>query len=571
MKKTLFGLLSATLLLVAACAQETSHRQEADAPIDQNWLDPKRLSELPFSWANATVYFMLTDRFFNGNPDNDFNFDRKQDGAVLRDYKGGDLQGIIQKIESGYFDSLGVNAIWFTPPYENIHGFTDEGTGKTYAFHGYWPRDWTAIDPNLGTMDDLKKLVDKAHERGIRVLLDVIINHTGPVTEADSQWPDEWVRTDPPCTFEDFESTVFCELVENLPDIRTERNEPVDLPAFLKKKWEQEGRLAQEMQELDAFFKRTGYPRAPRYYLIKWLTDYVRELGFDGFRVDTAKHVQLEVWTELLKEAKLALEEWKQKHPAEKLDDTPFFMMAETYNYGIWTGEQFDMGDTLVNFFKAGFDSQINFSFKGDAKKPAHQLFAEYDSLLNEVLADYTVLHYISSHDDGSPFDAMRENTFEGATKLMLAPGGAQIYYGDESARLLKVPGANGDANLRSFMNWDQLAANDTINGIQRQKLLSHYQKLGQFRREHPAVGAGRHQEISRNPFIFARILENKNQLDDKVIIAMNVGKGKINVSKYFKNDTLLTDYYHDQNYIVENGSVNINSDQPLVLLGIRK
>ncbi|HAA16785.1 MAG TPA: alpha-amlyase, partial [Cytophagales bacterium] len=154
-----------------AC-QSTSTTESTDTPSETD------AAQDTFMWEGATVYFALTDRFNNGDPTNDESLGRQMNGAPLRSYLGGDLRGVIQKLEEGYFSDLGVNALWLTPPYENIHGYTNEGTGKTYGFHGYWPRDWTAIDANLGTMDDYRELVQKAHARGIRVILDVIINHT---------------------------------------------------------------------------------------------------------------------------------------------------------------------------------------------------------------------------------------------------------------------------------------------------------------------------------------------------------------------------------------------------------
>ena len=140
-------------------------------------------NENVFPWEAANIYFLLTDRFNNSDTTNDLMYDRKGDAAKLRGYMGGDLKGVTQKIEEGYFTDLGINAIWMTPIVENIHGDTDEGTGKSYGFHGYWAKDWTAIDANLGTREDLKQLVDTAHSKGIRVDLDAVINHTGPVAE----------------------------------------------------------------------------------------------------------------------------------------------------------------------------------------------------------------------------------------------------------------------------------------------------------------------------------------------------------------------------------------------------
>ena len=101
-----------------------------------------------------------------------------------------------------------------------------------------------------------------------------------------------------PCTFDSYKNTVDCTLVENLPDIRTDSNEAVELPPQLVAKWKSEGRYETEMKELDEFFTRTGYPRAPRFYIIKWLMDYVREFGIDSYRVDTVKHTEEYVWQE---------------------------------------------------------------------------------------------------------------------------------------------------------------------------------------------------------------------------------------------------------------------------------
>ena len=84
--------------------------------------------------------------------------------------------------------------------------------------------------------------------------------------------------------------------VDNLPDIFTESDETVELPDPLLAKWKTEGRLSNELDELQLFFDRTGYPRAPRFYIIKWLTDYVNDLGIDGFRVDTVKHADENAW-----------------------------------------------------------------------------------------------------------------------------------------------------------------------------------------------------------------------------------------------------------------------------------
>jgi alpha-amylase len=526
----------------------------------------------PFTWENATVYFLLTDRFNNGNPANDHAYGRKDDAAVARGFMGGDLAGVTAKIKEGYFDDLGVDAIWITPPVEQIHAATDEGTGKTYGFHGYWARDFTAIDANLGTEKDMHELVDAAHARGIRVLLDVVMNHTGPVTFDDPVWPAEWVRTSPTCNFKDFKGTVDCALVKNLPDIRTDSNEKVDLPPALVAKWKKEGRYERETAELNDFFKRTGYPRAPRYYLMKWHADWVRKYGFDGFRADTVKHTEPGVWKDLKKVASAAYEDWKKANPSKRVGNLPFFMTAETYGYGISAGRQFTYdGGTRVDYYDNGFDSMINFSMAGDARQGYEQLFSSYSAALHGPLKGYSVLNYLDSHDDGHPFDALREHPMEEANKLLLAPGQAQIYYGDETARVLKIEGAEGDANLRSFMNWDQLKNNTHVGLFGVAEVRDHWARLGRFRHAHPAVGAGVHQMLQNSPYVFKRTYE-KDGVSDRVVVALGLPQDRvvaIPVAGVFSDGQTLRDWYTGKTALVSGGKVQFELRAPVALIAL--
>ncbi len=524
-------------------------------------------NKIPFYWENATVYFLLTDRFYNGDTTNDFSFDRKRDGSKLRSFLGGDIKGITQKIEEGYFNDLGVNVIWLTPPVEQVHGFTDEGTGKTYGYHGYWTFDWTHIDPNFGTWDDLKTMVETAHQQGIRILLDVVLNHTGPEIAGEPAWPDTWVRTSPTCTFTGFETAVSCTLVKNLPDIRTEKDIGVGLPQFLSSKWENEGRLENEMSELHSFFERTGYPRAPKYYIIKWLTDFIRELGIDGFRVDTAKHVEPGVWQELREQVKVAFREWKNNHPDQILDQNEFFMVGEVYGFNIHEAPLYNYGDSLVNFYQEGFSSLINFSFKTDAEKSMEELFSFYSDKLNNELKGSGIMNYISSHDDSGPFDLHRTKVFESGTKLLLSPGTVQIYYGDETARPLDVAGAQGDAHLRSFMNWEDLESNAQKGDFTVGEVFKHWSKLCKFRKEHPAVGAGIHHKISDKPYIFTRTLAG-DPTTDQVMVVMEPTSTNISVKGFFQEGTVVKDYYSGRLATVKDNQLLFDALENIVLLG---
>ncbi len=522
----------------------------------------------PFLWENANVYFLLTDRFCNGDSTNDVNFNRIKETGPLRGFMGGDFKGITKKINEGYFNKLGVNALWFSPIAEQIHGSVDEGTGNTYAYHGYWAKDWTSIDPNWGSEEEFAELVNAAHSKGIRIVMDVVINHTGPVTSEDPVYNDGWVRTSPRCTYDTYENTVTCTLVENLPDVKTESNEEVNLPDVLIEKWEKEGRLEQEMEELNAFFAETGYPRAPRFYIMKWLVDFVKKYGIDGYRIDTAKHTEASIWSELNDLATKAFAEWKNSNPDKVLDDNDFYTVGEVYNYGISTGRNFDNGGVQVDYFANGMDALINFELKSDANSDYESVFSKYSKILNSDLTGKSILNYMTSHDDGSPYDKSREKAFKAANMLLLCPGASQIYYGDETNRNLIIEGTIGDATLRSFMNWNELDSNKVVNGVSSRDLLMHYQKLGQFREANPSVGAGIHKQLNDDPYIFTRSYQT-DKYENKVIVGLDMNKGskQINVSGIFSDGEVLKDYYSDQIVSVKNGMIDVISDYTLVLL----
>lgn len=522
-------------------------------------------TKTPFVWEGANVYFLMTDRFLNGNPNNDNIIKRDKPTAKLRGFEGGDIRGVIQKLDEGYFSDLGINVIWMTPVVEQIHGSVDEGTGNTYGFHGYWTKDWTALDPSFGTREDLKELVDKAHAKGIRIMLDAVINHTGHATEIDDKYPNNWVRSTPNCKYNSYDSNINCTLVTGLFDVKTESKENVELPPFLVEKWKKEGRYEQEIAELDAFFKKTGYPRAPRYYIMKWLSDYILDFGIDAYRVDTVKHTTEDVWADFGKVCEMTFAEFKAKNPTKVLDNSAFFTVGEVYGYNIGSKRLYDYGDRKVDYYANGFTGLINFDFRNEAKMNYEELFSKYSNILQNDLKGNTVMNYVSSHDDGWPFDKKREKTFESGTKLLLAPGISQIYYGDETARSLDIEGTTGDATLRSMMNWD-----DIVGKISTKELLVHYQKLGVFRKNHPAIGAGVHQKISSNYYLFTRTFSSENYTD-KVVVGLDfpIGNKEINVANYFPEGTSVRDAYSGQLAKVENGKITINTNYTILLIEI--
>ena len=139
-------------------------------------LVPFWIEESPFVWDDALIYLVFTDRFRNGDPTNDPESLGASRGA---DFEGGDLDGVTQAIEEGYFEELGVNALWLTPFNQNPEEafLAGDGVNRVTGYHGYWPTDPYAVDERLGGQEALERLVRTAHRRGIRILMDLVVNH----------------------------------------------------------------------------------------------------------------------------------------------------------------------------------------------------------------------------------------------------------------------------------------------------------------------------------------------------------------------------------------------------------
>ncbi|EHK4148317.1 TPA: alpha-amylase [Escherichia coli] len=488
----------------------------------------------PFDWHNATVYFVLTDRFENGDPSNDQSYGRHKDGmAEIGTFHGGDLRGLTNKLD--YLQQLGVNALWISAPFEQIHGWVGGGTKGDfphYAYHGYYTQDWTNLDANMGNEADLRTLVDSAHQRGIRILFDVVMNHTGYATLADMQeyqfgalylsgdevkkslgerwsdwkpaagqtwhsfndyinfsdktgwdkwWGKNWIRTD----IGDYDNPGFDDLTMSLaflPDIKTESTTASGLPVFYKNKMDTHAKAID------------GY--TPRDYLTHWLSQWVRDYGIDGFRVDTAKHVELPAWQQLKTEASAALREWKKANPDKALDDKPFWMTGEAWGHGVMQSD----------YYRHGFDAMINFDYQEQAAK-AVDCLAQMDTTwqqMAEKLQGFNVLSYLSSHDTR----LFREGGDKAAELLLLAPGAVQIFYGDESSRPFGPTGSDPLQGTRSDMNWQDVSGKSAAS-------VAHWQKISQFRARHPAIGAGKQTTLLlKQGYGFVR-----EHGDDKVLV----------------------------------------------------
>lgn len=577
---------------VYAKATATSTGEVLETSIDYTYTKGE-LPLAPFAWENAAVYFVMTDRFENGDTTNDRSYGRECDSAgtplaedytsMLGTFNGGDIKGLIKKLDEGYFTKLGVNVIWMTSPVEQIHGWVGGSPFKHYGYHGYYALDFTEVDKNMGTYDDLKTFVDKAHEKGIRIVFDTVINHSGYETVADIRefgfgavntgwesyytakdsdansssissllnftsqdwskwWGVKWIRKNGLPGYSPMEASPKGEYQFNLPDFKTESTETVDIPDFLVRKWggTTGAKYLQEKKELDDFFTKTGRARTPRNFLIKWATDWVRELGVDGFRLDTVNNIEIEAAKELSIEGHRALKEWKAANPAKKLDDLEFWM----------TGEAYDL-DPVSNpggYMNNGFDSMINFQFPKSGDTGAiGGTWKYYADTLNGSNTHLNSLSYISSHDKGLTRGDMKKL----GTCLLLTPGAAQIFYGDESGRPSSF---NGEAGSRSKMNWGQ-----------NLDILAHWQKVGFFRNNHLAVGGGSQSDLGDSTY---GRKYNKNGNVDNVVIKINAsGSAAVNVSGFFEDGKSVRDAYTGNTATVSGGKATFTADSNGVIL----
>lgn len=453
-----------------------------------------------FDWDESVIYFMVTDRFFDGNESNNAANGPQtygKDNAGL--YHGGDFAGITQKLD--YLEDLGINTIWITPIVENIPGVQVTGEGAddvpyNAAFHGYWASDFTKLNPALGTREEFQTLIDQAHNRGIRIMVDIVVNHAG----YDTDFGDMIRSGDDIVSGSDQKDSL-----SNLPDFRTED------PAVSAQ-------------------------------LVKWQTQWVKDFGIDYFRVDTVKHVENDTWAEL----KNALTE----------TDPNFKMIGEYAGGGyasngntLGTGEMdsdldFDFNDQAANFVKGNISSVENF-------------LASRNSALNNT---YMTGQFLGSHDEdgfkqklldgGMKEDAATAASMVAASLQITAKGQPVIYYGEE----IGLTGLNNYPYQTNRYDFDWSMVNND------NKTYQHYKKMLSIRNAYTDVFArGDRKTILASDENGYDIVSRSYQ-GTKLYVGLNI-KGAaqtVEVPVSESNGTVLEDLYSKTSYTVNNGKVEV-------------
>ena len=612
-------------ITVSATVTNSVGTTTESASYTSRYVDPSK--EDPFTWDNVNAYFVLTDRFYNGDTRNDHSYFRqnKDTSSLLASgyndvatFHGGDIKGLTEKLD--YLDNLGVNAIWITAPYEQAHGWcTGGGKGFAhYAFHGYYTQDWTYMDQNMGTIEEFRTFVNEAHKRGIRIVMDVVMNHTGYNTVedmitydfgnfntvpthgwlGDGSWSDNhtitiyneagnwgnwwsgWIRAfgdQSWGTAAGFEKDGGGELrgsLAGLPDVLSEKTTSVAIPQFLKTKWKNESDSTvvpsttgntcgnkygdyklPSVGNADWYDKsgdwRSDDKGAPADYQVMWLSAWVREFGIDGFRCDTAKHIDMYRWGQLKTACQSALEAWR--NDSSKVDSAG----AKEWDENFWmTGEHFGW-DSIAGqgdyYTTGGFDSMINFSIGGgnhweQSGYAYHQptitesTWGSYLNINKNADSDgngnrNNVLTYLSSHDTRLARTADQASL---GTMFTLLPGGIQIYYGDESYREKDYTECgDGDMPTRTDMNWADISGS-------KASMVAHWGKVGNFRKYNPAVGAGVGSGTKRTYSGAAG--ENK--------VAIGIDGASVDVSGLFADGTTVYNWYDGTSAKVSGGKV---------------
>ena len=339
-------------------------------------------NENDFDWDEAVVYFMMTDRFFDGNESNNTASGADTYGKNPGLYHGGDFAGVTAKLD--YLQDLGVNTIWLTPIVENIAGVTVTDEGKedvpyNAAYHGYWASDFTKLNPTMGTTEEFKTMISEAHKRGMRIMVDIVVNHAGYGTES---------------TFAD----------------------------MLRDKSVSEGDIKSWQSDLPDFATENADVRAK---LVEWQTSWMKNYGVDYFRVDTVKHVDSTTWAAL-------------KNSTTEVNPS-FKMIGEYYGAGyasngstLGSGQMdadldFDFNDQATSFVSGNISSVEKF-------------LSARNSALNNA---YMTGQFLSSHDeDGFKASLMNGKKYTedkatsaalvAATLQLTAKGIPVIYYGEE-------------------------------------------------------------------------------------------------------------------------------------------
>ena len=454
-----------------------------------------------FSWEESLIYMIMTDRYINGNTSND---PLSTGAAAGADWMGGDIEGVTSKIQSGYFAELGVNVLWLTPLNTNAQGTGIAGDGQhdVAAYHGYWPVEPRQVDPRLGTAEQLKTMVDAAHQSGIRVMMDYVVNH---VHQDHTYYQDnpEWFNQGCLCGSANCDWTehrLDCQFTTYMPDVN----------------WKV--RNASEQFIEDALW---------------WL----EEFDFDGARIDAVKHVEDLAITNLATRINERFE----------TVGTDYYLKGETAMG--WSGHSLADNqlqyDTINQYIgEDSLDGQADFVlYHAVVDNVFTQGIEDYQHLdywtnrsQDQYVEGATMVPYVGSHDvpriasradvgtgdannqwqeDGLPGQPGDESAYQAVLQaygwLLTTPGAPLLYYGDEYG---EYGGADPDNRhmYRNMATWSQF----------EQSLFDNISQIGQLRAESIALKQGSYSTRYASPDL---LIYDMSHAEQNMSIILNRGQ----------------------------------------------
>jgi len=455
-----------------------------------------------FLWNDACLYALMTDRFKNGDKTNDRPV-AAQRLAAQANFQGGDFRGIRQKIEAGYFDSLGVNTIWISPvnlTTDSAYQEWPEPHNYFSGYHGYWPTDAKHTDPRFGSLDELRKLVEVAHHHHIKILLDYVSNH---------------VHAEHPFFKEHRDWFGQLDLPDGTQNIR---------------RWD-EYRLTTWFDTFLPSFDYEGSREA-----LRTMTDnavwWLKKTGADGFRHDATKHVPYSFWKTVSLKVKNRI------NPHRSLN---IFQI----------GECFGSNDLIKSYVNNGMlESQFNFNQfftarrafvdpRGDFRdldlsiKKALEVYG-YNHLMGNLMDSHDQVRImafldgdLSLSDDGSarawrepqiavddPATYQKELVMLGY--ILTVPGVPVIDYGDEFG----LTGANDPDNRRMMRFGDELSPAEKVQ-------FSKVTQLIQIRNVHPALRRGDYVSLKADKDVF---VYSRGDVNERLIIALNKSAAALSI-----------------------------------------
>ncbi len=441
---------------------------------------------------NQIIYSLLIDRFYNGNKANDWKIDNPELVNPKVDYWGGDLAGITQKIEEGYFDELGINTLWISPitqnPYDAWGEYPNPKT-KFSGYHGYWPIYITKLDDRFGTPDELRELLDVAHKGEKNVILDYVAHHAhinSPTLKEHPDWITPSVTPDGRPNFElwdEFRLTTWFD--KHIPSFDLEKeyiNEPLTDSALY------------------------------------WMKNY----EFDGFRHDATKHIPENFWRKLTRKL------------LDSLPDRDLYQIGETYGSPSLIGSYVRSGMLDGQFDFNLYDSYIyatsekNGSFKalsetieeslntygyhnlmgyitGNHDRPRYVSLVGGDLILGEDYKDAGWLRNIGITDSTA-----YNKLFLLHTLIFTLPGIPCVYYGDEYGQ----PGANDPDNRR----WAQFEPKNS----REKEVFENLCKLSHLRKKSMPLLYGDYYELIKEDDLIAYI---RIYMGDYELVVLNKGE----------------------------------------------